>query len=912
MKITYFKAENFAGIFAGTGLYTIEITKEEFEKNKNNIILLLGRNGSGKSTLESILHPYRETFDNRKSIILDGKDGYKEIHLNHKNHNYIIKHFYGKSSSKNKSFIMEDDVELNENGNITSFVDILKLKFNLTKDYFTIGKMGSNIAGFIGKKTSERKSFMNEFIPDIDEYLNAYDIINEKYKNYSKEIKSLKENLKNLDQSNLLMEKTKAEMKLKELDDINKELNSKLAINNNKLNEIKEELKDIPLDIDIKYNQAKTNAAKEEVKFKQYLDKYPKLSEYTLESIQSKLSENNLNIDNLKNNKSMYNDNIEEKKSLLIKYNDDELKYTSLKADASTDFIKPSEISVKLFNIKNELNLELDKRDDIIKKLDELELYDFANEYSATLAEQELESFLSTIQTIKSLSDEDTLCNTDLTKHKEYGKEYNLYNKKNSDILNKIAEIDSNLFYLESNYNKYSKIYANKPSNCIINTCPFIKEAQAFMENEYPLKEEYEINKAKLKKQFEDNATKLEVLKDKILICRNTEDYVLSKIDSYIFMNLAIDFEHFNLLSINTRFEEDCRKCIKIINDYNINLDELERLDNSYEQNENLLKINKEKESLINQYEEKINETKNNILSIKESISEIENKIYEIDKSIKIKNNTNTLLLSFKNILTNYNNHKEEYNKLYEIYMDNKDKLETIEKLEINISDCEFKINLNNQLYNKTNDNLINITNNLFLFDTYNNKLKTIETDINDLELIKDALDPKKGIPLIFMQNYLNKISAKANKLLAATYGDKFKIDFDVNSKEFNINVYKNDGTFLQDILEGSQGEIAMTTIALSLSMMENILDDCAYNILYLDEVDATLSAENRASFLELLDTELELEKIEQCFVISHNDSYQNKFTDFILFEGNTLINNLDENGNIKLDPNCNIIHKVK
>ena len=84
-NIKYFKAINFAGIYAGTGKTEIEIF---FSDGK--IIMLLGDNGSGKSTLLSILHPLRETFDNRKNIIIDGKDGYKEIHLYRDDNNSSI------------------------------------------------------------------------------------------------------------------------------------------------------------------------------------------------------------------------------------------------------------------------------------------------------------------------------------------------------------------------------------------------------------------------------------------------------------------------------------------------------------------------------------------------------------------------------------------------------------------------------------------------------------------------------------------------------------------------------------------------------------------------------------------------------------------------------------------------------
>src|SRR5699024_8869139 len=139
-----------------------------------------------------------------------------------------------------------------------------------------------------------------------------------------------------------------------------------------------------------------------------------------------------------------------------------------------------------------------------------------------------------------------------------------------------------------------------------------------------------------------------------------------------------------------------------------------------------------------------------------------------------------------------------------------------------NIADNENKLAMLNKDVEK-------VKNELYLFETYSSKLREIETSMQDLETVKEALDPKKGIPLIFMNNYLNIIGANANELLDKAYGGDFKIAFDVTPKDFMINVYKADGTKLNDISEASQGETSLTTIALSLAMMENLLKDCKY-----------------------------------------------------------------------------------
>ena len=94
------------------GLKEIEI---DFSKSKNNITLFVGDNGSGKTSLLSTLHPfaYYGSMDPRSgtSILREGKDGYKEIHIKYNDDIYKIQHHY-KNTKKQivlKSFIQKND-----------------------------------------------------------------------------------------------------------------------------------------------------------------------------------------------------------------------------------------------------------------------------------------------------------------------------------------------------------------------------------------------------------------------------------------------------------------------------------------------------------------------------------------------------------------------------------------------------------------------------------------------------------------------------------------------------------------------------------------------------------------------------------------------------------------------------------
>jgi predicted ATP-binding protein involved in virulence len=135
MRITRIKLVNFTGIKHGAGLDEIEI-----KFGQRQITMISGGNASGKTTLLSQLHPFKDSFDSRRSVIPDGEEGRKEIDLLHDNNEYEIIHIYGK---KAQSFIKKNGTEMNENGGVRTFEAYIESEFGLTNDYFKIGKIGS-------------------------------------------------------------------------------------------------------------------------------------------------------------------------------------------------------------------------------------------------------------------------------------------------------------------------------------------------------------------------------------------------------------------------------------------------------------------------------------------------------------------------------------------------------------------------------------------------------------------------------------------------------------------------------------------------------------------------------------------------------------------------------------------------
>ena len=159
-----------------------------FNVMKGSFVSLIGRNGSGKSTILSQLTPFKGSFDSRKSLILPGKEGLKEIDIKHNGHLYKIKHIYGTPAM---SFISEDGTELNENGGVRTFEEIVHDKLSVNDDYFKVGKIGSNCQNFIQFTTTQRKDYISTLIEPIQKYIDAHEIIAEKVRLDNNKLKQL-------------------------------------------------------------------------------------------------------------------------------------------------------------------------------------------------------------------------------------------------------------------------------------------------------------------------------------------------------------------------------------------------------------------------------------------------------------------------------------------------------------------------------------------------------------------------------------------------------------------------------------------------------------------------------------------------------------------------------------------------
>ena len=175
----YLKAnfKNYIGFYNGMGLEELTI---DFTKCINKIILITGANGTGKSTLLYSLNP----FPDASTSFIPGKDAEKNLVLFNEGDYYEIS-IYSAADMKGgrkttKAFIRKNGTELNENGNVSSYKDIIFSEFELDSNYISLSRLSATDRGLGDKTPSERKKFASGIIDNLETYNNIYKTLNKK------------------------------------------------------------------------------------------------------------------------------------------------------------------------------------------------------------------------------------------------------------------------------------------------------------------------------------------------------------------------------------------------------------------------------------------------------------------------------------------------------------------------------------------------------------------------------------------------------------------------------------------------------------------------------------------------------------------------------------------------------------
>ena len=222
----YLRAQfkNYIGFYNGMNLDVVDI---DFTKCQHNIILIGGKNGSGKSTLLNHLNPFPDGSNAfipersaEKNLVLVSEGDTYEIH--------IVSPADLKGRKTTKAYIRKNGIELNENGNVSSYKDIIFSEFELDSNYISLSRLSSNDRGLGDKTPAERKKFVSNIIDNLEVYNTMYKTLNKKSLVFKSHINTLHTKIQNIGSKEALEQRLSSlQSKEAELIEVRKDLKFK-------------------------------------------------------------------------------------------------------------------------------------------------------------------------------------------------------------------------------------------------------------------------------------------------------------------------------------------------------------------------------------------------------------------------------------------------------------------------------------------------------------------------------------------------------------------------------------------------------------------------------------------------------------------------------------------------------------
>jgi DNA repair exonuclease SbcCD ATPase subunit len=896
---------NMIGIWDAMGRTELELdftkdSKGNPLKKRNRIVMMVGKNGSGKSTIMSFITPFAETTDDRASIVLPDAEGYKEIHYTKGEDVYVIKHYYKKP---HKSYMEKNGEELNPNGGVRTFESTVKDEFGIDKDFFRIGKIGSNVASFIDYKTSERKKYISKFLPDIDDYLRYYKIVSNKFTSLNRQIKVVSDQIDKIDKREnleILKESLEGQIALKEEQiDRSKGIVNKFLGRSEQMDPSGEYSEGNPHKA--LYKKSQQDMERSERKLDEYYEEYPQLSAYDIEKTRSVRQKAQSSLDKSEREIERINEDITAKNSTLVGlYNELERKQNILEE------VEAGESLQDLIEMKDKKTSLIKKLKDKVEENSKFEKYNSITYSTLISIRKSMSTIRETLLNVKRNFSEEMISEALESTPKEIETKIASRRRALKSLDLAINEKNMEIKSLDGNRSKLD-ILKLRPDDCFIDSCSFIKDALQYKDlDDDILKIEEEINREEEKKSAIER--EIEELQEKYEMFTLTKNAFSLVDNSFAGLPNSENFSSYRkyneclLLSqneIQRIFDlDDFTEYVKSNEDLIVEAEKLRDLKEKISLIQNQSKMVENTKFEVNGIKERISEIKSEVEKAKGEISEISKKISREKLRIGILDNLEELISTRDASKKTLQEIQGEYTRVEKIIEDLLDIKVQIESERKNLKVLQSELD---PMTKKLRETEIKISN----LDSFEERKRLLEESFEDVKLIKESLDPTKGIPLHFIGGYLEETSLIANKLLDLAYNRKFRIKFKVTETDFFIRVMTESGGIKEDILDASQGETALTAISISWAMIQQMIE--TYNIIGLDEADATLDSDNRINFLNMIDIQMDELEVEQLFIISHNNELDAYPTDLILLNNHSV--NVDDE---KFMENKNVIFNIK
>ena len=871
---------NYIGFYNGMGLYEVNI---DFRKCTHNIILITGKNGSGKSTLMNHLNP----FPDGSNSFIPNKTAEKHLVLFDKGDTYTIQIVSPadlKGRKTTKAYIQKNGTELNENGNVSSYKEIVFNEFELDANYVSLSRLSNSDRGLGDKTPAERKRFASNIVDNLETYNTIYKTLNKKSLIYKSHTNTIHTKIQNIGNGENL------KLRLKQMQARERELNREIMSANNTI-----------VSIEAKYSIDEEEA----LKVKQITDKEDELSVNLamLETqVNSQYHKTKIQPDKIQSQYATDTTLIESYRRKLteitekwrnetarLKETDDTI--TSLRAELNCNISEDdiadrynksqnmiSEIVAELRNINIPTDTDIVELERVISFCERFSIT--IDKFNDGLAPRDLEYIIKEF---------DTISTADLLSSQE------IYISKIESGKQVLAETQGKLQLLAT--------LEDRPKDCKIDTCPFIANAVAIQNSmkgdiieilssiqESNLELSDKISEIQSKIDYHNSMSfkkmELDSIRRDILEIKD----ILYKYYPHFVENLDI-----MILNMNTfGFIREHKKVTDAAN--------LLRMLSAESQQNMILEVEyrsyREKVQLLNSSRNMLNKLEITQANLVSSIADLKSEMDNYSSTISNLESKINTEVEYMNIYLRYLDVLEEHKTVKaEVEEYQKKSSKAIEALS-QITGLRAKINNLSAELDPLMREINTISGQLTLLDSYYEEYAKYKQSYDIIETLKKYCSPTSGgIQTLFMQLYMSKTKDIANSVLSMLFNGSYRLDdFIINENEFRIP-FIGEGLPVDDISSGSGAQIAMMGMIINLVLLHQA--STKFNIAQLDEVTATLDSYNNSQFTNIMFYCMQILNIEQLFLISHSTETDNSYADVIKLKGYENYESNIQSGNV-------------
>lgn len=877
MRILYAKLVGYIGIYNGLGKTEIEI---DFTRSKNHICVISGPNGCGKSTILNALNILPDdnicfvpSMQASKDIRILDEDVVYDIHILHPIDNK-------NNRATTKAYIQKNGIELNENGNVSSYKDIIFNQFDLDNNYITLSHLSGDDRGLADKKPAERKKFIASISSSLDVYNDIHKNLNKKANTYKSYLNSLTGKIRMIgDESNLRSTLVSLKNREEKISNEIEKLKAEVIQNNTviSMNDPDGQLQQRYISVEADLKECEEDSTQAFTFLRNFYESHFDQKELELDkdAIEKHITDTTEQLQTHKEDYAKHNTDIVVSTNLIQTIND----------NISKD-------SIKINKLSNEVDLQLDKAiakyeksiNQIVEEFKQLEIGDIDNISSGEInqAINVVNDFINGIDILYEGISIDEL--------QELVKIYRSNQTISQLIQNYTEQIDiekediTNITNQLLNYKNDLAIISeldNRPKECKIDSCYFIqRQLQTLEKNTSKKSLQKKINQNEELIQYKRENIKKneelierykilsskEAILDRLRILLDSNKAIISKIGV---LTLLSDFNALlGLISKNNNFNQF--RDISLLQNASNDIIEYKNISGTYNVLLSKREINDNRIKELNEYQNDIDKQRNDLENETNKRSKL---MKEFDFISNIIDNLNQKSRQLNDLLTYYNDWvtkdntyqkmKLEYENLQKQFKGSVDILKSISE------DSEKILSLQKELEPIT-DQKKNIDSQLLLLDSYDKEYQEYSEKYEIVNTLKKYSSPTAGgIQTLFMSMYMGQTLDLANQLLGMIFQGQYRLlDYVINENEFRMPFIGN-GLSVDDISSGSTSQVCIMGMIINLTLLNQA--STKYNITRLDEIDGGLDHSNRYLFVDILQKIIQILNIDQLFIISHS-----------------------------------------